>query len=152
MTASLKPGTPSTLPSSARRRFLQTSAVAGGGLLLGLYGAHAGAAAQIAKVADEPTDFAPNAFIRIGADGGVRIVSKQPEIGQGIKTSLPMVIAEELEVNPVGPHKREDPTIAAATVNALRWHVWVPSNVHSFVPLAGRPFTMAAAALGLLNL
>ena len=86
MTASLKPGTPSTLPSSARRRFLQTSAVSGGGLLLGLYGAHAGAAAQIAKVADEPTDFAPNAFIRIGADGGVRIVSKQPEIGQGIKT------------------------------------------------------------------
>ena len=38
-------------------------------------------------------------------------------------------IAEGLEVTPAGTHKRDDPKIAAAVVNALHWHVWVPSNI-----------------------
>jgi isoquinoline 1-oxidoreductase beta subunit len=88
------------LPASpARRRFLRQSALAGGGLVLGIYGA--GANAQVGKPAavEGAAEFAPNAFIRIGRDGRVTLISKQPEIGQGIKTSLPMVIAEELEVD-----------------------------------------------------
>lgn len=83
--------------SMARRNFLRQSLAAGGGLIIGIYGS--GADGQIAKAAPDVADFAPNAFIRIAPDGRVTIVSKQPEIGQGIKTSLPMVIAEELEVN-----------------------------------------------------
>ena len=42
-------------------------------------------------------------------------------------------IAEELEVSPTGAHKRNDPEIAAAAVNALRWHVWVPSQIQATV-------------------
>jgi isoquinoline 1-oxidoreductase beta subunit len=83
-------------PLPSRRAFLRSSALGGGVLVLGLYAD--GVLAAVASPA-AGAGFAPNAFIRIGADGKVTLVSKQPEIGQGIKTSLPMVIAEELEVD-----------------------------------------------------
>jgi isoquinoline 1-oxidoreductase beta subunit len=83
--------------SPSRRRFLRQSATGAGALVLGMYAD--GVLAAVAAGAPSPAEFAPNAFIRIGADGGVTLVSKQPEIGQGIKTSLPMVIAEELDVD-----------------------------------------------------
>jgi isoquinoline 1-oxidoreductase subunit beta len=72
-----------------RRNFFRISALAGGGFLLGSWNAEA---AEVAAT------FSPNAFIRITPEGLVTILSKNPEIGQGIKTSLPMIIAEELEV------------------------------------------------------
>lgn len=89
------------LARAGRRDFLRRSALAGGGLVLGFYLNGSGnAAEQVAKPAAVPgAEFKPNAFIRIGRDGIVTLVSKQPEIGQGIKTSLPAVIAEELEVS-----------------------------------------------------
>jgi isoquinoline 1-oxidoreductase beta subunit len=92
----------SALENTARRRFLRNSVVAGSGLVLGFYLKSADSAIkQVAKPSAAPAgaDFVPNAFIRIAPDGVVTLISKQPEIGQGIKTSLPMVIAEELEVN-----------------------------------------------------
>ncbi|MCA1855322.1 molybdopterin-dependent oxidoreductase [Massilia oculi] len=79
--------------SPSRRRFLRSSA-AGGALLLGMSAEGVLAAGERAAA----PAFSPNAFIRIGRDGRVTLVSKQPEIGQGIKTSLPMVIAEQLDV------------------------------------------------------
>lgn len=83
-----------------RRGFLRQSALAGGGLLLGLSAPSlAQGPAAIAKPASGELSFKPSAFISIKPDGSVTLVSKQPEIGQGIKTSLPMVIAEELGVN-----------------------------------------------------
>ncbi|MSU66799.1 MAG: xanthine dehydrogenase family protein molybdopterin-binding subunit [Opitutus sp.] len=86
-----------------RRDFLKLSAVAGGGLVLGFYINSGGdaVAAEGAKssAAGAGGAFTPNAFIRILPNGAITIVSKQPEIGQGIKTSLPMVIAEELDVS-----------------------------------------------------
>lgn len=80
-----------------RRSFLRLAALAGGGLVLGCY-ARAAGSAQISNPGVEGVDgvFIPNAFIRIAPDGTVTVYSARPEVGQGIKTSLPMVIAEEL--------------------------------------------------------
>jgi isoquinoline 1-oxidoreductase subunit beta len=90
-----------SLESASRRNFLRTTALAGGGLVLGCYLDAANSAVQKISKPDANTDatFKPNAFIRIAPDGSITLISKQPEIGQGIKTSLPMVLAEELEVN-----------------------------------------------------
>ena len=85
-----------TLASTSRRGFLR-AAGAGGALLIGM--SAQGVLAAVNNPAAAPgSDFVPNAFIRIARDGSVTLISKQPEIGQGIKTSLPMVIAEELDV------------------------------------------------------
>jgi len=83
--------------SASRRRFLRTGAIGTGALVIGM-GA-GGALAAPASGQPGADAFTPNVFIRIDRKGIVTLVSKQPEIGQGIKTSLPMVIAEELEID-----------------------------------------------------
>ena len=77
----------------SRRGFLQAGAVAGGGLLLSLSLPLANREAEAADI------FAPNAFIRIGSDGGIVLTMPYVEMGQGTYTSVPMLIAEELEVD-----------------------------------------------------
>jgi isoquinoline 1-oxidoreductase beta subunit len=77
-----------------RREFLKATALAGGGLALGLY--RLDAAAQAAPAAPA---LSPQAFIRIAPDGVVTIMARAPEIGQGVRTMLPMLIAEELDVD-----------------------------------------------------
>src|SRR5262245_57596208 len=79
----------------SRRRFLVAGAVAGGGLLLSLELPFV----QGADGASRAEAFAPNAFIRIGADGQVTLIMPYVEMGQGTYTSIPMLIAEELEVD-----------------------------------------------------
>ncbi|HKP15220.1 MAG TPA: molybdopterin cofactor-binding domain-containing protein [Gemmatimonadaceae bacterium] len=84
-----------------RRQFLRVSALAGGGLLLGTI-LDFGAASELfaADPSKAPAgEFSPNAFIRLSPDGSVTIIAKNPEVGQGIKTMLPMLIAEELDVD-----------------------------------------------------
>jgi isoquinoline 1-oxidoreductase beta subunit len=80
-----------------RRSFLKVAALAGGGLALGYYSGPADAA-EISNPDVERVNgvFIPNAFIRIAPDGRVTVYSARPEVGQGIKTSLPMIVAEEL--------------------------------------------------------
>jgi isoquinoline 1-oxidoreductase beta subunit len=85
--------------STSRRGFLRAGAA--GALVIGMGpgGVLAAKNAASSAAADANAAFTPSVFIRIGTDGVVTLVSKQPEIGQGIKTSLPMVIAEELEID-----------------------------------------------------
>jgi isoquinoline 1-oxidoreductase subunit beta len=75
-----------------RRAFFQLTALAGGGLALSLLEKPARAQRQA------PPPLAPFAFVEILSNGTVRIMSRSPEVGQGIKTSSPMLIAEELDV------------------------------------------------------
>jgi len=83
-----------------RRQFLRVSAVAGGGVLLATYiEPFANASAKLAGAGAPAADFMPNAFIRIAPDGIITIIAKNPEVGQGVKTMLPMLIAEELDAD-----------------------------------------------------
>jgi isoquinoline 1-oxidoreductase beta subunit len=85
-----------------RRDFIKTGAAVGGGLLISLYLphlAHAGQAAAAPAMPATPATFAPNAFIRIAPDDSVTVIVGKAEMGQGVYTSLPMLIAEELEAD-----------------------------------------------------
>jgi isoquinoline 1-oxidoreductase subunit beta len=78
-----------------RRSFLRVTSLAGGGVLLGLYIKPPKAEAQFGPGAP----VVPNNFIKIDPDGTVTIMAKDPEVGQGVKTMLPMLIAEELDAD-----------------------------------------------------
>ncbi len=91
----------SNTPLLSRRAFLKVSSVAGGGFLLAYHLEPAKAFAAAAQAAPQATApaFQPLAFVRVAADGTVTIMGKNPEVGQGVKTSMPMLIAEELDVD-----------------------------------------------------
>jgi isoquinoline 1-oxidoreductase subunit beta len=84
------------LASPSRRHFLTATAAIGGGLLIG-FGLPARGQVRDTLTTDAP--FAPNAFLRIDRAGKVTFVMPMIEMGQGTYTSLPMLIAEELEVD-----------------------------------------------------
>ncbi len=130
-----------------RRDFLRVSAIAGGGILLATYvpGLMHGEAFGAASA--EPGEL--NAFIRITPDGIVTIAAKNPEIGQGVKTMLPMIIADELDadwanvrVEQVGldTDKYENQWAGGSTATPINW---MPLRQ---VGAAGRTMLVAAAA------
>ena len=77
----------------SRRELIKAGVLLGGGLVLAW---HVPGGLRLAQTA-ETTPFAPNAFLRIGSDGSVTVIVNKSEMGQGVYTSLPMLIAEELE-------------------------------------------------------
>jgi isoquinoline 1-oxidoreductase beta subunit len=94
MGITLQESEPATGSGISRRTFLTIGAAAGGGLLLGF------SLLDCARESDQTAAvFEPNAFVRIGGDGRVTLFMPQIEMGQGTYTSIPMLIAEELEVD-----------------------------------------------------
>jgi isoquinoline 1-oxidoreductase beta subunit len=89
------PGRSPSANGLSRRRLLQAGVAAGGGLLLSLRLPFANGDAEAA----DADGFSPNAFIRIEGDGRVILTMPYVEMGQGTYTSIPMLIAEELEVD-----------------------------------------------------
>src|SRR5438270_4430129 len=76
----------------SRREFLTAGVAAGAGLVIGFYLPHGGAGSN-------KDVFAPNAYLKIAPDGMITIVVARSEIGQGVRTSLPMILAEALEAD-----------------------------------------------------
>ena len=82
-------------PVASRRDFLKVSALSTGGLLLSFSLVNELVNASPA----ENTTVALNMFIKIGSDDTIVLLAPNPEIGQGVKTSLPLIVAEELGVD-----------------------------------------------------
>src|SRR5437867_3645802 len=80
-----------------RRDFIKTGVAVGGGLMLGFYLPRIGQPAGGAEQSTSP--FAPNAFVRIGTDDSVTVIVNHSEMGQGVYTALPMLVAEELDAD-----------------------------------------------------
>jgi isoquinoline 1-oxidoreductase beta subunit len=86
----------SASPNVTRREFLETTAVAGAGLVIGF---HLPARRRFGPSLDPVAPFSPNAWLRINPDESVLVVVDRSEMGQGVATALPMLLAEELEAD-----------------------------------------------------
>jgi isoquinoline 1-oxidoreductase subunit beta len=85
--------------SISRRSFLKTSALTGGGLMIsfGWISSFASRSDEALTISNELSEL--NGYLKIAADGIVTIMSPNPEGGQNVKTSMPMIVAEELDVD-----------------------------------------------------
>ena len=137
----------SMIVNLSRRDFLKAGTLFGGGLLLGFHLPLGDAVAAAAT-------FAPNAFLRIGRDNRVTFIINKAEMGQGVYTSLPMLIAEELEcdwrkvaveASPVAPiynHTAFGPMMVTGGSSSV-WSEW---DRLSKAGAAAREMLIAAAA------
>ena len=86
-----------TYTTIGRRDFIKSGAIAGAGLFIGFR--LAGARETEAIISSAAGEFAPNAYLKIGADGIVTLFADHVELGQGVMTSLPMIVADELDAD-----------------------------------------------------
>jgi isoquinoline 1-oxidoreductase subunit beta len=140
-------------PPVSRRAFLAGSAAAGGGLVIGLCLPGAVRSALAKEAAPEAKKVVPNAFIHIAPDDRVTVLLKHSEMGQGISTSLPMAVAEELECDWKRVHFEHAPAdlAYAHTVFGIQMTGGSTSTWESFDQLRtagamGREMLIAAAA------
>ncbi|MEQ8994268.1 MAG: hypothetical protein RLO46_20840, partial [Pseudomonadales bacterium] len=120
-----------------RRTFLKLTGLAGGGLMLGVTVGCSPEEQAASPAAAGGEAFEPNAFVRIDADGIV-IYAANPEIGQGVKTSLPMIVAEELDA------AWADVTVVQSDIDAARYDHQVAGGSRS-IPQNWLPLRQAGA-------
>lgn len=132
-----------------RRSFLRVSAIAGGGILLSAYIDPLEMGVALAQQPLQAAALSPNAFVRISPEGIATITAKNPEVGQGIRTMLPMLIAEELDVD------WKDVRIEQADVNLAKYGLQIAggstATPNNWLPMrqvgaAMRQMLVAAAA------
>jgi isoquinoline 1-oxidoreductase subunit beta len=132
----------------SRREFLKTGALISGGLVIGFHLPFGSSRAEGAVT------FKPNAFLRIGSDGTVTCIINKSEMGQGVYTSLPMLIAEELEcdwrkvaveASPVAPAYNHT-VFGPIMVTGGSTSVWSEWERLSKAGAAAREMLIAAAA------
>ncbi|MEP6833920.1 MAG: molybdopterin cofactor-binding domain-containing protein, partial [Gemmatimonas sp.] len=115
-----------------RRSFIKVSALAGGGLVVGSYFTFGNSVAFAESAPATAVDFIPNVFVSISPTRAVTLIAPNSEMGQGIKTSLPMIIAEELDV------KWEQVTVTQGDLNPAygrQFSVGSGSTTGNYVPL-----------------
>lgn len=133
-----------TTPSQLDRRdFIRLGALAGGGLLLAVY-------APDAKGHGTPAAFQPNAFLRIDPAGEVTITVARSDMGQGVRTALPMIVAEELDadwstvrVRQADAHPDQYGRMMTVGSTSVRNGAWLPLRRAG---AAAREMLVAAAA------
>lgn len=106
---------PTTLvvSSLSRRGFLQSSAAASAGLVIAMYLPGCGKPGEVTGTSGPAKQVVANAWLRIGTDGTITVLCDRSEMGQGVHTALPTLIAEELGVAP------ESIQVAVAPVEAV---------------------------------
>ncbi|MFW6093969.1 MAG: molybdopterin cofactor-binding domain-containing protein [Pseudomonadota bacterium] len=119
-----------------RRTFLRFTGLAGGGLMLGVTTGCAPEASEPAA-GDGDAPFQPNAFVQT-SDAGIVIYAPNPEVGQGVKTALPMIVAEELDA------AWEDVTVVQSEIDAERYDRQVAGGSRS-IPTRWTPMRRAGA-------
>src|SRR5687768_9207855 len=83
----------------SRRKFIELSSAAGTFLAIGFVGQASGKEKLVAKSSSDPSTIDLNQFISIGIDNTITLFNHRPEMGQGTYLSIPMILAEELEVD-----------------------------------------------------
>ncbi len=135
----------------SRRDFLKTATLIGGGLILGFSLPLRGSFSETATQPVAPV--VPNAFIRIGTDDTVTMIVNHSEMGQGVYTSLPMLVAEELECDWKKVHVESAPvdpvynhTAFGMQMTGGSTSVWSEYDRLRKVGAAAREMLIAAAA------
>jgi isoquinoline 1-oxidoreductase beta subunit len=137
-----------TDPKLDRRAFLQVSAVVGGCLVIALYTPDVLAQGRGGAAGAPAASLAPNTYITIHPDNTFTIIAKNPETGQGIRTALPQIIADEFDVDWAHVKIQQadlDPKYGAQFEGGSRA---IPSNYQNMrlVGAGGRLMMLAAAA------
>ncbi|HEX7121139.1 MAG TPA: xanthine dehydrogenase family protein molybdopterin-binding subunit, partial [Gemmatimonadaceae bacterium] len=140
-------GTPTSTPTLDRRDFLKLGALAGGGLLVAVY---VPGRRRPLDAAEPNAAFAPNVFVRVDPSGDVIITVARSDMGQGVRTALPMIVADELDADwsrvrvvQADAHPNQYGRMMTVGSSSVRGGAWMPLRQAG---AAARELLVAAAA------